>query len=90
MRFPDAVTVLRPEGADEYGNADGSWASPTSTPAVGFMLAEKCLMPADADVKRGDRLRVGAKTYDVIGDPHIVRSPTRTVLTSVAVQPVRT
>lgn len=90
MRFPDTVTVLRPEGADEYGNADGSWSSPTPISGVGFMLAEKCLMPANADVKRGDRLVVAGRTYDVIGDPRRLRSPTKTVLTSVTVEPVRT
>lgn len=86
MRYPDAVTILRPSGADAYGNPGTSWDSPEETPARGFLAGAHCFMPPDTDVRRGDRLRVGADTYDTEGDPEPARSPTKTVLIRVAVR----
>lgn len=86
MKFPDAVTVLRPAGPDEYGNPGTSWASPLTLPAVGFLSGDTVYMPPDSDVERGDRLRIGASDYDVIGEPNLVRSPSRPVLFLVKVE----
>ncbi|MEU4568667.1 hypothetical protein [Micromonospora sp. NPDC023956] len=86
MRYPDEVTVLRPAGADEYGNPGTSWAAPEEILAVGFLTGDECLMPPDADVQKGDRLRVGGRLYDVQGEPDVIRSPSRSVLTLVKVK----
>lgn len=86
MRFPDAVTVLRPASTDAYGNPGGSWDSPEEIPAVGFLSGPVCFMAPDADVKRGDRLTVAGVVYDVEGTPSILRSPSRAVVTAVQVK----
>lgn len=80
MRFPDAVTILRPAGTDEYGNPGTSWASPEETPAVGFLSGDDVFMPPTTDVQRGDRLRIAGQLYDVRGEPDLIRSPNRPVL----------
>ncbi|MFI7069552.1 hypothetical protein [Micromonospora sediminicola] len=85
MRFPDAVTVLRPSGADAYGNPGSGAHSPAGTFA-GFLSGEAVYGPPDADVQRGDRLAIGADVYDVEGDPRRLRSPSKTVMTRVSVR----
>ncbi|MDG4801717.1 hypothetical protein [Micromonospora sp. WMMD980] len=74
---------------DEYGNRDGSWRDPLALPAVGFLSGTTVFMPAGADVRRGDRLRIAATTYDIEGDPELLRSPSRDVLTLVTVRAIR-
>ncbi|OZV74772.1 hypothetical protein CA850_29790 [Micromonospora echinospora] len=85
MRYPDTVTVLRQTTADEYGNPGSGPHAPAGT-WPGFLTGETVFAPPDADVQRGDRLVIGADTYDVEGDPARLRSPSRTVLTRVAVR----
>lgn len=85
MRFPDTVEVQRQTTADAYGNpGSGPFAPVGSWP--GFLSGEKVYGPPDADVERGDRLKVGEDVYDVEGDPRRLRSPSKTVLTVVAVR----
>ena len=86
MKFSDTVTILRPSGADEYGNPGTSWASPTEIAAVGYMQGDTCYFPAGTDVQRGDRLQVAGVTYDVQGDPRELRSPTRAFFVAVKVE----
>lgn len=85
MRFPDAVTIIRATGADGYGNPGSSWASPEEVAVRGFLSGEVCFFPPRTDVRRGDRLRLGVKTYDTDGDPDTLRSPSRVVALSVGV-----
>ncbi|GAB1641766.1 hypothetical protein [Krasilnikovia sp. MM14-A1259] len=85
MKFPDVVTVLRPAGADEYGNPGSGWTSPAQLNGVGFLTGDTVYMPPSADVQRGDRLRVTGRDYDVIGEPDLVRSPSRPVMLLVKV-----
>ncbi|MFG3715800.1 hypothetical protein [Micromonospora sp. NPDC047730] len=85
MRFPDAVTVLRPTGADEYGNPGTGPHAPAGTFA-GFLSGDAVYAAPGVDVQRGDRLVIGADTYDVEGDPRDLRSPSRPVMTRVAVR----
>ncbi|RLK22638.1 hypothetical protein DER29_0476 [Micromonospora sp. M71_S20] len=85
MRFPDTVEVLRPTGADEYGNPGAGPHAPAGTFA-GFLSGDAVYGPPTADVQRGDRLRIGPDVYDVEGDPRRLRSPSKAVLTRVAVR----
>lgn len=78
MRFPDDVTVLRPYGEDAYGNPGNSWADPTVIEAKGFLVNFSSLfMPPSADVRSGDRVTVGGRTYEAEVTP--ARSPSKTV-----------
>jgi hypothetical protein len=89
VRFPHPVTIIRPTGADEYGNAGASFDFTTETSAQGFEVVdgERLLLPASADVKVGDRVRVNGSTY--AATPVEVRSPSRgRVLWDVALQEV--
>ncbi|SCL33019.1 hypothetical protein GA0070616_4614 [Micromonospora nigra] len=85
MNYPDTVTVLRQTTADEYGNPGAGPHAPVAT-LRGFLSGSAVFMPPGADVERGDRLVIGAETYDVEGDPKRLRSPTREVMTRVSVQ----
>jgi len=85
MRYPDAVTILRPRGSDEYDNPGASWAAPAEISAVGFLMGDMCLMPPRTDVRAGDRLRIADRVYDVVGDPEVIRSPVRDVMIVVKV-----
>lgn len=85
MRFPDTVTVLRQTTADEYGNPGSGAHSPVAE-LTGFLSGSAVFMPPGAPVERGDRLVVGPDTYDVPEDPKRLRSPSREVMTRVAVQ----
>lgn len=79
MKFPDDVTVFRPYGEDFYGNPGNSWADPTVIEAKGFQASSALLlMPADADVKTGDRVEVRGRRYSA--EVEIARSPGRDVL----------
>ncbi|MEV1157730.1 hypothetical protein AB0J27_20260 [Micromonospora chokoriensis] len=90
MRYPDALTILRPSGPDAYGNPGTSWESPEEIPARGFLAGDACYLPPTTDVRRGDRLRLGTDVYDVEGDPQPARSPSRTVLIVCSVKLRRT
>ncbi|MFD6638325.1 hypothetical protein ACFWDN_21190 [Micromonospora chalcea] len=85
MRFPDAVTVLRPTGADAYGNP-GTGPHAPAAEFAGFLTGDAVFGPPDADVQRGDRLAIGPDVYDVEGDPRRLRSPTKTVMTRISVR----
>lgn len=85
MRFPDLVEILRPTGADEYGNP-GTGPHALTTTAPGFLSGEAVFMPPSVDVQRGDRLRIGQDVYDVEGDPRRLRSPSMAVMTRVTVR----
>jgi len=81
VRFPDSVTVLRPEGPDEFGNPGSSFTSPTSTTTAGFAPDRSSLfLPAGTDVRLGDRVVIAGRTYAVREEPEALRSPSRTVL----------
>lgn len=64
MRFSNTVTVLRPQGLDEYGNPSTSFASARRIPAKGLRVSAEILMldPA-SDVQAGDRIDVDGITY---------------------------
>lgn len=92
MRYPDAVTILRASGADEYGNPYRDWTTPTETAAKAFVVQSsratfdgpvstaKAFLPPDTDVHDGDRLRmVDGTEFDVVL-PMPVRSPSKTIL----------
>jgi hypothetical protein len=92
VKYPDNVEILRPYGPDEYGNPGASWLAPTSAPAVAFLIsktsaatgetATTALMPVDADVRSGDRMRLDdGRVFDVTVDE--IRSPSRSILKSV-------
>ncbi|MDG4792697.1 hypothetical protein [Micromonospora sp. WMMD1082] len=85
MRYPDTVIVLRQTTADEYGNPGSGPHAPVGELA-GFLTGSAVFMPPGADVERGDRLTIGEDTYDVPDDPKRLRSPSREVMTRVAVQ----
>lgn len=85
MRFPDTVEILRPTGADEYGNP-GTGPHALTTTAPGFLSGDAVFMPPTVDAQRGDRLRIGPDVYDVEGDPRTLRSPSKAVLLRVAVR----
>lgn len=85
MQLPDDVALIRPSGTDAYGNPDASFVNATETPTKGFQVrADLLMLPADADVRIGDRVRVNGSTYAVTDDPTVVRSPRRTVMVQVA------
>lgn len=88
MRFPDAVTISRSTGPDEYAN-------PASDPAVaedvtidGFLVTpELLLLPAEAVISKRDRVRCRGKLY-VAREVDEVRSPAKTVIWTVRVERV--
>ena len=84
--MPDEVTILRASGTDVYGNPDASWSAPTESTVKGFHVTrELILLPPDADVRIGDRVRVNGVTYAVEGEPSIVRSMRATKLITIRV-----
>ncbi|WP_229398181.1 hypothetical protein [Micromonospora okii] len=89
MRFPDAVTVLRQLAADEYGNPGTGGPFVPVAVLAGFRAGDAVYLAPGANIQRGDRLTIGPDTFDVEGDPRRLRSPSREVLTRVAVRPHR-
>lgn len=88
MQFPDAVTILRQAGSDEYGNPGKSWDNPTQAETRGFHLQrpgapDLLLMPPRTDIRPTDRVRVQGRLFKVDGDPVFVRSPSKDVMTQV-------
>lgn len=72
----DPVVVLRAAGADEYGNPGRSWDAPTEASYLGFQASQEVLiLPANADVRAGDRVRVNGVLFAVAGEPVAARSP---------------
>jgi hypothetical protein len=85
MRFPDDVVILRPQATDAYGNPGSSFVGAQQIPSTGFLVTpERLLMPATADLRDGDRVRVNGTTYRASVTP--VRSPAKRVLWDVAVE----
>lgn len=78
------MTVLRQTTADAYGNPGNGPFVPVAV-LDGFRAGDAVFFAPGADVQRGDRLAVGADLLDVEGDPRRLRSPSREVLTRVAV-----
>ncbi|GAA4981248.1 hypothetical protein [Actinopolymorpha pittospori] len=82
--LPDEVTILRASGTDAYGNPGASWESPSTSTVRGFQVRrDQLLLPPDADVQLGDRVRVNGVTYAVEGEPNLVRSMRAAVLVTV-------
>jgi hypothetical protein len=88
MRFPDDVTVLRPVGADAYGNPGANFDAPEEIPTKGFHVVKGTLLllPPTADVQDGDRFRIGDDTYAGVINP--ARSTTALKLYSVTLSRV--
>ena len=87
MRFPDLVTIVRPDDTDEYGNPAISFDTPVETSVQGFLVTQDMLLlPASADIRRGDRVKINGATYKA--DPEPVRSPSKRVLWQVKVEEV--
>lgn len=88
MRFPDSVEILKPSGADHYGNPGRSWASPIVSNVQGFEVKrdEILLLPADAGIEEGDRVRLRGKTFRT--KPQEIRSPSATKLWNVEIEEV--
>lgn len=88
MRFPDDVEILKPGGADHYGNPGRSWTDPIVVPVNGFEVKrdETLLLPADSGIEEGDRVRLRGKTFRA--EPQEIRSPSRTVLYNVTIEEV--
>lgn len=85
--LPDDVTILRPSGADAYGNPDSSWASPEEIEVKGFLATrELLLLPPGTDVLIGDRVRVNGVTYSQSRPPERVRSLRQEKLVTVALE----
>lgn len=96
MRFPDAVTILRATGEDEYGNP-GSWdAAVTEIAAEGFLVKGDApgglvtsygllLMPPATDVRLEDRVVVSGTTYE-IHNAQLARSASAAKVWSVSVK----
>lgn len=83
MKFRDRLTVLRSSTADAYGNPASDWTAPATHTEVAFILpgsarrkdwAAYC--PPTTDIRAGDRLLWNGGTYDVVGEPELIRSPT--------------
>jgi hypothetical protein len=83
VKFPDAVTILRAAGVDEYGNP-GSWDAPDEIAAIGFLLHRQIMLPASVDIRAGDRLATARGLFKVDGEPELLRSPSRNVMWNVA------
>lgn len=89
MNYPDDVTVLRPAGVDEYGNAAHSFDVVTEIPTKGFLAKpDLLLLPPAADVRAGDRVRVNGATYAAKATP--LRSPTKRMGWALEVEEVET
>lgn len=89
MRLPDDVTIVRPISSDEYGNPGGSFSSTARFPAKGFAPDRATLfLPAGTDVRVGDRIEVRGETFAVREIPDDLRSPSRSVVLSVALAPL--
>lgn len=88
MRFPDAVEILKPSGADHYGNPGRSWTTPVVSAVQGFEVkrGEILLLPADCGIEEGDRVRTRGKTFATVLQE--IRSPSRTVLWNVTLKEV--
>lgn len=88
MRFPDDVEILKPGGGDHYGNPGRSWTDPTVVPVKGFEVKrdETLLLPPDAPIEEGDRVRLRGKVFASEPDP--LRSPTALKLWNVKITEV--
>jgi hypothetical protein len=93
MRYPDAVTILRAAGEDEYGNPGrAGWAEPAEAAARAFIVAgsriangqrvpaTKAYFPPGTDIRDGDRLRAADGTVYDVATPTTARSPSRPVM----------
>lgn len=89
VRFPDRVVIESPQGFDEYGNPDTSFADPDLLEVFGFLVTEgQLLLPRTVDeVTEGDRFRVRGR-YLQASTVNDIRSPTGRKLWSVLVKEV--
>lgn len=82
MRFPDAVTILRPVATDAYGNEGASFTGAEEIPVKGFHVSpDLLLLPRGTDAQDGDRFVIGTDTY--AGDVTAIRSPSAEKLRTV-------
>jgi hypothetical protein len=88
MRFPDDVEILKPRGADGYGNPGHSFQDPEVVPVKGFEIQrdQTLFLPATSGIAEGDRVRLRGKTFRAV--PTEIRSPSRTVVYTVALEEV--
>jgi hypothetical protein len=76
QNLKDSVTVIRPTGADEYGNPARAWDGAAETTVSGFLASPTTLILAPGtDVRLGDRVSVLGRLYAVKGEPVLARSP---------------
>jgi hypothetical protein len=76
QKLTDAVEIFRATGPDEYGNAGRDWEAVTVSAIPGFLASPRSLiLGPDADVKKGDRVRVLGRVYTVPEEPTLARSP---------------
>lgn len=91
MRFPSAITILRPAGLDEYGNPDTSFTAATNTVARALRVsATALLLDPGADLRVGDRISVDGTMYSQEATPVLTPRGTKCIsvtLTPLAVQP---
>ncbi len=100
MKFPNVVVIVRPKGEDEYGNPSNSFDLAEEIPTKGFRYTKagsaggvqradvQMLLPVDPAVRAKDRLRIDGVLHEVIGDPVVIQSPAKSVMTLVALKEV--
>lgn len=73
MRFPDAVSIVRPDpdAPDAYGNP--GWAAPIAARA--FLTREAAMFPPGTAIGEGDRLITARGLFVVDGDPGAPHNP---------------
>jgi hypothetical protein len=82
MRFPDEVMILKPGGADQYGNPGRSFVGGAEIKEKGFLVKpDLLLLPANAAISEGDRVRINGRVFAT--DVRVLRTPTRTAAIAV-------
>lgn len=88
MNFPDTVVVLRPTETDAYGNDGVNYdgAEEHNEKCFEVVQGTMLLLPPSADVRQGDRYRLGDDTF--AGDPALIRSPSAAKLWQIPISRV--
>lgn len=74
MRFPQVAVILRPQGADEYGNPTTSFTNAQRITTKALILRDDVMfLPAQADVRPGDRMEAEGRIYEA--EPVAIRTP---------------